>query len=181
MPSAQVLWPPPEQGIIYRGWDSVRQLWEFNAQLKLNFNKHWVPNSLRLFSNSSFILFIYFFLKMVVRKGQSNLSLQQVKAKDQHVLTGCVRGFIIELFTAFISPVVADVFRIKELRSHFSSRDPWPGNKTLESYLLPHRLLDSYATNCWDFFWTATRLLKFILTRVATLSLNNTASTANQY
>lgn len=57
-----------------------------------------------------------------------------MKAKDQHMLTGCLRGFIIELFTAVISPVVAAIFRVKELRSHFSSRDHWSGNKILEFY-----------------------------------------------
>lgn len=72
-----------------------------------------------------------------------------MKGKDQHMLTGCLRGFIIELFTAFISPVVAAVFRVKEPRSHFSSRDHCSGNKILEFYsfysslagLLTHVLL----------------------------------------
>lgn len=74
---------------------------------------------------------------MLAKKGQPNLSQQQVNARDQHALTACLRGFIIELFTASISHVVAAVFRVKELRSHFSSRDHWLENKVLGFYLLP--------------------------------------------
>lgn len=108
--------------------------------------QHGVPNSLKLSSNTicPFLIFIYLFFKMLAKKGQPNLSQQQVNAKDQHMLTACLQAFIIELFTASISHVVAAVFRVKEPKSHFSNRDHWPENKVLAFYFFPWKLLDSY-------------------------------------